>query len=58
MLKEVHILSHESSKQLQSPSDHILSESLKWRNFENEIKLLLERYTKGTREWVFEHILT
>ena len=51
-------LVEESSKQAKSSSDNILSESLHWCDFENEIGLLLERYTKGTREWVFEQVST
>ena len=58
MLEEVHIFSHESSKQMKSSSDNILSEKLHWCDFENEIQLLLERYTKCTRKWVFEQVLT
>ena len=58
MLQEVHTLSHESSKQVKSSSDNILSESLHWCDFEDDIKLLFERYTEGTREWVFDRVLT
>ena len=56
MLKEVHTLSQ--TKQVKSPSDHILSESLHWCAFENEIQLLSEKFTEGTREWVFEQVFT
>ena len=58
ILEEVHTLSHESSQQMKSSSDNILRESLHWCDFQNEIRLLLKRYTKGTREWVFEQVLT
>ena len=58
IVKEFQERSYESLKQVQSPSDNILSESLHWCNFDNEIQLLLESYTKGTREWVFEQVLT
>ena len=58
MLKEVRTLSHESSKQVKSSSDNILSESLHWCDFKDDIKLLFERYTEGTREWVFDQVLT
>ena len=51
-------LSHESSKQVKSSSDHILSESLHWCDFDDDIELLFERYTEGTREWVFDQVLT
>ena len=51
-------LSHESSKQVKCPSDHILIESLHCCDFESDIQSLLKRYTKGTREWVFEQVLT
>ena len=57
MLEEVYTLSHDLSKQVKSHSDNILCQSLHWCDFENEIQLLLERYTKGTRKWVFEQVL-
>ena len=57
-LEEVRTLSHESSQQENSSSDNILSERLHWCDFQNEIQLLLKRYTKGTRQWVFEQVLT
>ena len=58
ILEEYLSLSHDLSKQAKSHSDDILSEVLHWCEFENEIQLLLERYTKGTREWIFEQVLT
>ena len=57
-LEEVRTLSHESSQQENSSSDNILSERLHWCDFQNEIQLLLKRYTEGTRQWVFEQVLT
>ena len=57
MVKEVRELSHESLKQAKSLSDDILTKNLHWCDFENEIQLLVGRYTKGTREWVFEQVL-
>ncbi len=56
VLTEVYELSHESSKQIQSLSDDILTKNLHWCDFENEIQFLVERYTKGTRGWVFEQV--
>ena len=57
-LEEVRTLSHESSKQVKSSSDNIIKNSLHCFDFESDIQLLLRRYTKGTREWVFEQVLT
>ena len=58
MLTKVHELSHESSKLIKSSSDDILSNSLHWCDFDKEIQLFLERYTKGTRKWVFQQVST
>ena len=55
---EVHEPSYESSKQVKSSFDDILSNSLHWCDFEKEMQLLLERYTEGTREWVFQQVST
>ena len=57
-LEEVRTLSHESSQQVKSSSDNIIKKSLDCCDFESDIQLLLNRYTKGTRKWVFEQVLT
>ena len=47
-LREVH--------EVKYSTDNILNECLQWCDFEKEIQLLLERYTEGTREWVFQQV--
>jgi hypothetical protein len=48
----------ESLKQVKPSTGDILSNSLHWCDFEKEIQLLLEKYTEGTRLWVFEQVST
>ena len=45
-------------KDNESPPDKLLNKHLVWCNFETEIELYCERFTEGTREWVFEEFLT
>ena len=45
-------------KDNESPSDKLLNKHLVWCNFQTEIELYYERFTEGTREWVFEEFLT
>ena len=45
-------------KDNESRSDELLSKHLVWCNFQTEIELYYERFTEGTREWVFEEFLT
>ena len=45
-------------KDNESRSDELLNKHLVWCNFETEIELYYERFTEGTREWVFEEFLT
>ena len=45
-------------KDSESRSDELLNKHLVWCNFQTEIKLYYERFTEGTREWVFEEFLT
>ena len=45
-------------KDSESRSDELLNKLLVWCNFQTEIKLYYERFTEGTREWVFEEFLT
>ena len=40
------------------PFDKLLNKHLVWCNFQTEIELYYERFTEGTREWVFEEFLT
>ena len=42
----------------ESRSDELLNKHLVWCNFQTEIELYYERFTEGTREWVFEEFLT
>ena len=42
----------------ESRSDKLLNKHLAWCNFQTEIELYYERFTEGTREWVFEEFLT
>ena len=39
-------------------SDELLNKHLVWCNFQTEIEFYYERFTEGTREWVFEEFLT
>ncbi len=57
MPKKVNELSHDSSKEAKSLSDDILNKSLHCCDFKKEIQLLVESFTEGTREWVFEQVL-
>ena len=45
-------------KDNESRSDELLNKHLVWCNFQTEIELYYERFTEGTREWVFEEFLT
>ena len=45
-------------KDNESRSDKLLNKHLVWCNFQTEIELYYERFTEGTREWVFEEFLT
>ena len=45
-------------KDNESPPDKLLNKHLVWCNFQTEIELYCERFTEGTREWVFEEFLT
>ena len=45
-------------KDNESRSDELLNKHLVWCNFRTEIELYYERFTEGTREWVFEEFLT
>ena len=45
-------------KDNESRSDELLNKHLVWCNFQTEIELYCERFTEGTREWVFEEFLT
>ena len=45
-------------KDNESRSDKLLNKHLVWCNFQTEIELYYERFTEGTREWVFEKFLT
>ena len=45
-------------KDNESRSDELLNKHLVWCNFQTEIELYYERFTEGTREWVFEELLT
>ena len=38
--------------------NELLNKYLVWCNFQTEIELYYERFTEGTREWVFEEFLT
>ena len=38
--------------------NELLNKYLVWCNFQTEIELCYERFTEGTREWVFEEFLT
>ena len=58
MLEEDRKLMHETLKEVKSSPKDIVSECLHWCDFEKEIQLLLERYTEGTREWVFQQVST
>ena len=41
-------------KDEESRSDELLNKYLVWCNFQTEIELYYEKFTKGTREWVFK----
>ena len=45
-------------KDNESRSDELLNKHLVWCNFQTEIELYYERFTEGTREWVFKEFLT
>ena len=45
-------------KDEESRSDDILNKNLVRCNFQREIELLYEKFTEGTREWIFEQFLT
>ena len=46
------------TKDNESRSDELLNKHLVWCNFQTEIELYYERFTEGTREWVFEEFFT
>jgi hypothetical protein len=42
----------------ESRSDNVINKKLVWCNFQREIELYYEKFTEGTREWLFEQFLT
>ncbi|CAB3987998.1 E3 ubiquitin- ligase DZIP3 [Paramuricea clavata] len=47
-----------TKKDKESRSDGILNKHLVWCDFQTEIELYNAKFTKGTREWVFENLST
>ena len=45
-------------KDSESRSDELLNKHLVWCNFQTEIELYYERFTEGTREWLFQDFFT
>ena len=45
-------------KDEESRSDDVINKKLVWCDFQREIELHYEKFTEGTREWVFKEFLT